>query len=159
MRGSSISQRRVPGRSKRPCRALPRRSADFFDLLRFAATCLIAVALAMRAAVPVGWMPDTAASQPAAMIPCPMMDAMGGMAMPQPKQEPQHPANRQLPASHEGSICPFATAAQPIRAVEPRQIELAPPRLASFAPLRSVLAIRWDHVPRAPPPQGNTTTI
>jgi hypothetical protein len=114
--------------------------------LRCAAVYLALVALMMRALVPVGWMPDASTSAHATLIPCPMMDGMRGMAMPQ-----QHPAKHQLPASHEGSICPFATAAQPVRAAAPHQIEIAPPQFALFSRAASALAATWDHIPRAPP--------
>jgi hypothetical protein len=74
------------------------------------------------------------------------------MAMPKQPAQPHNPAKHQLPASHEGSICAFATAAQPVRAVEPHPIEIAPSRFAFFAPAASALAPIWDHAPRAPPP-------
>jgi hypothetical protein len=119
--------------------------------LRAVAVYLALAALVLRALVPVGWMPDASASTQTTLIPCPMMDGMRGMATPQQKQEPQHPGKHQLPVQHEGSICPFATAAHPIRAIEPQQIEIIPPRFGFFAAVSSVLAPKWDHAPRAPP--------
>lgn len=70
--------------------------------------------------------------------------------MPMPTAE--HPAKHKLPASHEGSICPFATATQPVRLIEPHSIDIAPARFAFFAPAAGVFAPDWDHIPRAPPP-------
>ena len=118
--------------------------------LRSAAVYLALVALVMRALVPVGWMPSPAAPANLALIPCPMMDGMAA-AMPG-ETEPQHPAKHQLPVSHEGSICPFATAAQPIRSLAPQQVEVAPARFAFFGATATVVASAWDHAPRAPPP-------
>ena len=126
--------------------------------LRQLATHIIAFAMMLRALVPVGWMPDTAAAHPAAMVPCPMMDGMRGMPIPSSARD-QAPAKHHLPPSHEGSICPFATAAQPTRIVEPQQIETARPHFVFFVSNVSILATDWDHVPRAPPVQGNTTII
>jgi hypothetical protein len=159
MRGSGISQRTIASGSKRFRRIASLRVPDRLDVLRLFATGLVAVALVLRALVPVGWMPDAAASQPGAMIPCPMMDGMAGMAMPMPSQgKDQTPAGHRLPQSHEGSICPFATTAQPTRVIEPRQIEIVRPYFAFFAPVVSIPFSGWDHVPRAPPPHGNATT-
>jgi hypothetical protein len=118
--------------------------------LRSIAVYLALVALVMRALVPVGWMPAHAASS-STLVPCPMMDGMHGAATPQQNEEPQHPAKHQLPDSHEGSICPFATSAQPVRMIEPHRIEINPPCFASFAAAASGLWASWDHVPRAPP--------
>lgn len=121
--------------------------------LRSIAVYLALVALVMRALVPVGWMSSAQAGSPSTLVPCPMMDGMRGMEMPvPPPAKEQAPAKHQLPASHEGSICPFATAAQPVRAIAPHQIEIAPARFAFFAPVASVLVANWDHAPRAPPP-------
>jgi len=111
------------------------------------------LALAMRALVPVGWMPSATASN-SSLVPCPMMDGMGLMAKPQQRTHAQHPAKHQLPASHEGSICPFATAAQAVRTIHPQQIEVAPARFAFAAPATLVVKAAWDHVPRAPPALG-----
>jgi hypothetical protein len=115
--------------------------------LRFVVVHVALAALLLRALVPVGWMTSPAAAGPATLLPCPMMDGMRGMPMPQP----QHPAKHQLPVSHEGSVCPFATSAQPIRAIEPRGIEIARARFAFFARAASFIAADWDHIPRAPP--------
>jgi hypothetical protein len=81
-----------------------------------------------------------------------MMDGMGGMRMPPQPAQPQHPARHQLPAAHEGSVCPFATSAQPIRATKPYRIEIALARFAFNAPAVSFAASDWDHIPRGPPP-------
>ena len=97
--------------------------------LRSIAVYLALVALVTRALVPVGWMPVAQAASPTTLMPCPMMDGIRGMAVPLQKAKPQPPAKHQLPASHEGSICAFATAAQPVRALEPYQIEVASPLL------------------------------
>jgi hypothetical protein len=160
MRGRRIHRRYIAAGPNLPGGKGWLRLDDRFDLLRLVATCLIAAALAMRASVPVGWMPNAAdASHQAALIPCPMMDrtpmpmrdGMHGMAMPKQPAQPQRPAKHRLPPSHEGSICPFATAAQPIRTIEPHPTEIAPTRFAFFAPVASLVAATWDHVPRAPP--------
>jgi len=119
--------------------------------LRSISVYLAFVALLMRAIVPVGWMPGAQTASPSTLVPCPMMDGMRGMATPQQKVEPQHPAKHHLPASHEGSICPFATAAHPFRALEPHQIEVASPLFALFSRAGSFPAASWDHIPRAPP--------
>lgn len=118
--------------------------------LRSAAVYLALIALMMRALVPVGWMPSAATAADLALVPCPMMDGMHGML--QRTAEPQHPAKRQVPPSHEGSICPFATVAQPVGALEPHQIETARPQFALFSHAGSNPLANWDHVPRAPPP-------
>jgi hypothetical protein len=123
-----------------------------FRQIRSAAVWVAIAAMAVRALVPVGWMLSTASQNHAALMPCPMMDGMRGMAMPKQLAQPHNPAKHQLPASHEGSICAFATAAQPVRTVEPHPIEIAPSRFAFFAPAASALASSWDHAPRAPPP-------
>jgi hypothetical protein len=122
--------------------------------LRSIAVYLALVALMLRALMPVGWMPAIASQSHAALMPCPMMDGMRGMAMPKQPSQAQHPAKHQLPASHEGSICAFATSAQPVRTVDPHSIEIAPPRVAFFAPAASAIAPSWDHAPRAPPAAG-----
>jgi hypothetical protein len=114
--------------------------------IRSATVWVAIAAMAVRALMPVGWMPSAAAQT--TLMPCPMMDGMRKMRMP---EQPQHPAKHRLPASHEGSICAFATAAQPVRTVEPHPIELAPLRFAFFAPAAPTLAPSWDHAPRAPP--------
>jgi hypothetical protein len=119
--------------------------------LHSAAVYLALVALMLRGLVPVGWMPDAAAPAHTTLIPCPMMEGMHGMAMPMPEKTAQHPAKHPLPASHEGSICPFATAAQPVRAAAPHQIEIAPSQFALISRAASALAATWDHIPRAPP--------
>jgi len=116
--------------------------------LRSVAVYLALVALIMRALVPVGWMSGAQAASPSTLVPCPMMN---GMAMPQQKAEPKLPAKHHLPASHEGSICAFATAAHPVRALEPHQIEVASPLFALFSRAGSFSAASWDHIPRAPP--------
>jgi hypothetical protein len=115
--------------------------------LHSAAVYVALLALVLRALVPAGWMPSAAAASPITLIPCPMMDGMGGM----PEPQPQLPAKHQLPLSHEGSICPFATPAQPVRAIQPHPIEIAPARFAFFGPMVGFFASDWDHVPRAPP--------
>jgi hypothetical protein len=117
--------------------------------MRSPAVYLALVALMLRALVPVGWMPSTAATSHAALMPCPMMDGMRSMAMPQP--EPQHPAKHHPLPVHVGSICPFATPPQPVRALEPYRIELAPEHFVFFRPRISFVAAAWDHPPRAPP--------
>jgi hypothetical protein len=119
---------------------------------RSAVVYVALVALMLRALVPVGWMSATGGESHAPLVPCPMMDGMHGMAMPMPSPaKDKAPAKHPLPVSHEGSICPFATSAQPIRAVVPRQIEIAPARFAFFPPAATGLAPSWDHAPRAPP--------
>jgi hypothetical protein len=117
-----------------------------FHQVRAVTICVALAALMLRALVPVGWMTAVAGDSHTALMPCPMMDGMRGMPMP-----PQHPAKHQSMPSHEGSICPFATPPQPVRSVEPRSIELAPPRFILFANLGSSIAPGWDHAPRAPP--------
>jgi hypothetical protein len=115
--------------------------------LRFALVWLACSALMLRALVPVGWMTTAAAgSSRATLMPCPMMDGMRGMPMP-----PQPPAKHQLPASHEGSICPFAAQPAPLRAQAPHRIEIAPAHFAFFQTAMPSLAADWDHAPRAPP--------
>src|SRR5436190_931128 len=116
--------------------------------IRVVVICLTLAALVLRALVPVGWMSVAAGESHAVLVPCPMMDGMRGMPMP-----PQHPAKHQTMPSHEGSICPFATPPQPVRAGEPHDIEVAPARSSFFARLTSSVAPDWDHVPRAPPPR------
>lgn len=113
---------------------------------RLATISVALAALMLRALVPVGWMPTTGDSH-AAIMPCPMMD---GMRMPMPKPA-GHPAKHQLPASHEGTICPFATPAQPVAVLLPRRV-LSASRILVFARLQPLESLRnWDHAPRAPP--------
>jgi hypothetical protein len=120
--------------------------------LRHVGTLLVVVALALRALVPVGWMPSASAQPLSALMPCPMMDGMRGM--PAPKQ---HPGKHQVAPVHEGSICPFATPPQPLRVAEPHRIEIVPVQFAVLASAVSLFAPSWDHVPRAPPGQADTT--
>jgi hypothetical protein len=117
--------------------------------LRSATVCVALVALVLRALVPVGWMSSTAAASPSTLVPCPMMDGMRGMLT--PTSQPQHPAKHQMPLSHEGSICPFATPSQPVRALEPHRIDVAPAGFTSFGRALSPVAAEWDHASRAPP--------
>lgn len=118
--------------------------------LRLAVTRIAVLALVLHALVPVGWMENTAAAAPATtLMPCPMMD---GMAMPTPQKQPAHPAKHQLPAAHEGSICPFATATVPVPTVAPRRIEIARARFAQADSVTTIVLPAWDHIPRAPPP-------
>jgi hypothetical protein len=156
MRGRCIHRPCIASGPNRPKGSARVRLDHRFELLKFVTTCLIAAALAMRASVPVGWMPNsTDQSHHAALIPCPMMD---GMAMPKQPAQPQHPARHRLPPSHEGSICPFATAAQPVRAIIPHRIGSALAGFSSIGRVPTVLVAGWDHVPRAPPGQGNAIT-
>jgi hypothetical protein len=115
--------------------------------LRSAAAYVALAALLLRALVPVGWMASPAAASPSTLMPCPMMDGMRGM----PMVQPQHPTKHQLPVSHEGSICPFATPSQPVRALEPHRVEIARAHFALFRTAPPFVAPDWDHAPRAPP--------
>jgi hypothetical protein len=152
MRGRRIHRRCIASGRNRPEGSARVRLDDGFELLKLVATCLIAAALVMRASVPVGWMANsTDQSQHAALIPCPMMD---GMAMPKQPAQP-YPAKHQLPPSHEGSICPFATAAQLVRAIIPYRMVSAPTGFSFVGRVTTELVAGWDHVPRAPPGQGN----
>jgi len=114
---------------------------------RLTALYVAVCAMVLHALIPVGWMRDSNAGEHTVLVPCPMMD---GMRMPAPVQH--HPAKHQsTPASHEGSICPFAVAPNFVRLPPPR-IAIADAYLAPNFAVRSSLARDWDHVPRAPPP-------
>jgi len=102
----------------------------------------------LRALVPAGWMPVAASQSHGTLMPCPMMDGARGMRMP---QQTPHPSKHQLPASHEGSICAFATPSQPVRAAGPQRIALTPEGAILHVKLASLLAPEWDHAARAPP--------
>ena len=78
-----------------------------------------------------------------------MMDGMAVMAPAAPKA--QHPAKHSLPASHEGSICPFATAAPPARVTEPQSTEIIPARFTSLVSKVGLAVAGWDHIARGPP--------
>jgi hypothetical protein len=118
---------------------------------RLAAVYVAAVALMLRALVPVGWMPNTGAEQHSALMPCPMMS---GMRMPMPMPG-QHPAKHD-PASHEGSMCPYAATAHftpppAIGVSRPIRFATAQSRFKVRLSFLSGLVPGWDHAPRAPP--------
>ena len=112
---------------------------------RLMAVWLALSALMVRTLVPVGWMPSAAASH-STLMPCPMMDGMKGMAM-----SPALPAKHAIIPSHEGSICPFATPAEPIRVLDPHRIEITRAQWVSFRSVALSVASDWDHIPRGPP--------
>ena len=112
---------------------------------RLMAVWLALSALMLRALVPVGWMPGAAASH-STLMPCPMMDGMKRIP-----SSPALPAKHGMIPSHEGSICPFATPAEPIRVLDPHRIEIARAQWASFRSVPLFGASHWDHIPRAPP--------
>jgi hypothetical protein len=118
---------------------------------RLAAVYAAAVALMLRALVPVGWMPNTGAEQHSAFMPCPML---GGTRMPMPMPG-QHPTKHD-PPSHEGSICPYAATAHftpppAIGVSRPTRFAAAQCRSQARLSFLSGLVLGWDHAPRAPP--------
>jgi hypothetical protein len=119
--------------------------------LRLAAVYVAAMALLLRALVPVGWMPNNGHARHSIFMPCPMMT---GMRMPMPMPGP-HPAKHD-PASHEGSMCPFAATAHftppPALGIsEPLRVASARARFKARLIFLSRLVLGWDHAPRAPP--------
>jgi len=128
--------------------------------LRFAATLVAVLAMSVRALVPAGWMPNTAAGQHSALMPCPGTDDMQGMAMPMqgmdmPMPMP-HPAKHDHGTPHDSTVCPFAATAHFTPPQAPANI-LPPQRFEAragfdFAPaLPSRTKHSWDHAARAPP--------
>lgn len=118
---------------------------------RLTITYLVALALMLRALVPVGWMPNTGLEQHSALMPCP---AMGGMMqMPEPRQ---HPAKHNYLAAHDGSFCRYGATAN---YTPPSQVPILQAGLLVGADVRSDFAsapvvsssLVWDHAARAPP--------
>jgi|SRR5579862_5509606 len=117
--------------------------------LRLSAIYFAAIALLLRALVPVGWMPNTGLEQHSALMPCPMMGGM--MQMPS-----EHPAKHSPVSSHDSSFCRYGATAH---YSPPSQVPVLQPQLHLGAGVLSRLApapifsssLVWDHAARAPP--------
>jgi hypothetical protein len=119
--------------------------------LRLSAVYFVALALLLRALVPVGWMPNTGLEQHSALMPCPMM---GGMVN---APQTQHPSKHNPVSSHDSSFCRYGATAH---YTPPPQVPILQSLLVNEAGEPSdstsgpifVSSLVWDHAARAPPP-------
>ena len=119
--------------------------------LKFAGVQIALVAMLLRALLPVGWMPDTAANADTPFVICSMNGAVSAAHHEDTgKHQPSHDDNRQ------NDICPFAASVH--LATPTATASVAPStQIASFEAVQSPARIRHDtshyalQSPRAPP--------